>query len=95
MRKAESQQTTTDSSVCQQVIPLSQLSSGQSAIIDDLLGGRGFISRLVTLGFTPGAVVKMLQNVGRGPLIVLVRDTRIALGRGEAQKILVTVPNRA
>jgi Fe2+ transport system protein FeoA len=31
----------------------------------------------------------MVQNYGNGPLIVLVRDTRIALGRGEAHKVLV------
>jgi len=32
----------------------------------------------------------MVQNFGRGPIIVMVRGTRIALGRGEAQKIIVT-----
>jgi Fe2+ transport system protein FeoA len=31
----------------------------------------------------------MVQNFGHGPLIVLVRDTRVALGRGEAMKVLV------
>jgi Fe2+ transport system protein FeoA len=31
----------------------------------------------------------VLQNPSRGPLLVLVRGTRIALGRGEAAKILV------
>jgi len=31
----------------------------------------------------------MLQNFGHGPLIVNIRDTRIALGRGEATKVLV------
>jgi len=31
----------------------------------------------------------MIQNFGHGPLIVNIRDTRIALGRGEAMKVLV------
>lgn len=31
----------------------------------------------------------MVQNFARGPLIVALRDTRLALGRGEAEKILV------
>jgi Fe2+ transport system protein FeoA len=31
----------------------------------------------------------MRQNFGSGPVIVKVRDTRIALGRGEAMKVLV------
>jgi Fe2+ transport system protein FeoA len=31
----------------------------------------------------------MTQNYGRGPLIVIVRGTRVALGRSEAAKIVV------
>lgn len=46
-------------------------------------------TRLVSLGFTPGAEVSMAQNYGRGPLIVTVRGTRVALGRVEAGKIFV------
>ena len=46
-------------------------------------------TRLVSLGFTPGAEVSMSQNYGRGPLIVTVRGTRIALGRLEAANIFV------
>ncbi len=47
------------------------------------------MSRLASLGFTPGANLHVVQNYGRGPIIVTLRDTRVALGRGEAQKILV------
>jgi ferrous iron transport protein A len=54
-----------------------------------MAGGQGFVSRLAALGFTLGAEVIMLQNFGRGPLIVLVRDTRIALGRGESLQVVV------
>jgi ferrous iron transport protein A len=46
-------------------------------------------TRLVSLGFTPGAKVSMAQNYGRGPLIVNVRGTSVALGRGEAAKIFI------
>ncbi len=46
-------------------------------------------TRLVSLGFTPGAEVSMTQNYGYGPLIVTVRGTHVALGRGEAAKIFV------
>jgi Fe2+ transport system protein FeoA len=31
----------------------------------------------------------VIQNYGHGPIIVNLRDTRVALGRGEAGKILV------
>jgi ferrous iron transport protein A len=69
--------------------PLSELRSEESAAIESLRGGAGFRSRLAALGFTPGTRIKMLQNQGHGPIIVTVRDTRIALGRGEAYKIWV------
>ena len=71
------------------VIPLSNLLPGETGLVQDLAGGRGFVGRLAALGFTPGAKVTMVQNFGRGPIIVLVRDTRIALGRGEARKVLI------
>jgi ferrous iron transport protein A len=70
-------------------VKLSAVPGGESASICEVAGGQAFLSRLAPLGFTPGARLRMIQNMGRGPLIVLVRDTRIALGRGEADKILV------
>ncbi len=69
--------------------PLTDLKRRESGIIQELRGGAGFRSRLAALGFTPGIAVTMLQNRGHGPVIVNVRDTKIALGRGEATKILV------
>ena len=52
--------------------------------------GRGIVARLASLGFTPGVEVTMVQNYGRGPLIVEVRGTRVALGRREATRVLVS-----
>ena len=72
-----------------QKISLSDVAAGEIATIMDFLGGRMVNSRLTSLGFTPGVTVNMTQNYGRGPLIVLVRGTRVALGRGEAAKIIV------
>jgi ferrous iron transport protein A len=71
-------------------IRLSTLTPGEIAVVHELVGGRGFMSRLATLGFTPGAKLTMVQNFGHGPLIVNIRGTRIALGRGEAAKVVVT-----
>jgi len=44
---------------------------------------------MATLGFTIGTEVTILQNYGHGAIIVSVRNTRIALGHGEARKIQV------
>jgi ferrous iron transport protein A len=70
-------------------ISLSTMAPGEVGVVRQLAGGRGFVSRLATLGFTLGVEVNMVQNFGHGPLIVMVRDTRVALGRGEAMKVLV------
>lgn len=45
--------------------------------------------RLASLGFLPGVAVRMLRNAKRGPLLVLARHTRVALGRGIASGIVV------
>lgn len=70
-------------------IPLAQLPNGEKAVVADLNGGRKMVCRVISMGFCPGAVVTMIQNFQRGSLIVQVRDARIALGRGEAQKIMI------
>jgi len=71
------------------LVPLTQLRADEEGAVAELDGGAGLVSRLATLGFTPGAPVTMVQNYAHGPLIVRVRDTRIALGRGQAAKIHV------
>ena len=71
-------------------ITLSDLAPGEAGAVRELAGGWGFMSRLATLGFTPGAKLTMVQNFGHGPLIVSIRGTRIALGRGEAAKVYIT-----
>lgn len=71
------------------LMSLDELRSREEGAVVELRGGRGFIARLAPLGFTPGVPLTMVQNYGHGPLIVRVRDTRIALGRGEAAQIIV------
>ena len=69
--------------------PLSEIKTGSLATLRSITVGRELTSRLTSLGLTPGASLEMLQNYGRGPLIVAVRGTHVALGRGEAAKLLV------
>lgn len=70
-------------------LSLSAVRSGESVCIQTMQGGHHFLSRLASLGFTPGARLTVIQNFGHGPIIVRLRDTRVALGRGEAAKISV------
>ncbi len=71
--------------------PLSELAVGSEGSIRALLGGREFRSRVANLGFTAGATVKVIQNYGHGPMLVSIRGTLVALGRHEAQKVLVAI----
>ncbi|MCK4568249.1 MAG: ferrous iron transport protein A [Candidatus Thorarchaeota archaeon] len=45
--------------------------------------------RLLDMGLVPGTRVKVINNQNRGPILVEVRDSKMALGRGLASKILV------
>ncbi len=73
--------------------PLDNMPAHASGVIVALNGGRCFVSRLAALGFVPGAQVDMVQNYGHGPLIVQVHQARVALGRGEACRIIVRTEN--
>ena len=71
-------------------LPLSQAPIGRPLILDNIDGGRKFNHRLIELGLTPGVRLRILQDSG-GPLIIAVRDSRLALGRGMAKKIFVSL----
>lgn len=68
---------------------LAELAVGEAAVVCALDGGSGLAARLAAMGVSPGARIVVLQNRGAGPLLARVRDTRIALGRREAGRILV------
>jgi len=68
--------------------PLSSANSGESVEVVNLAGGRHFISKITSLGLTPGTNIRVLSNLG-GPIIIDVRGSRISLGRGMAQKVIV------
>ena len=69
--------------------PLGTLPDGGMGRVRQLRGGRELAGRLAALGFTPGVRVTVLRRAEGGPLIVDVRDTRVALGRDEAEQVLV------
>lgn len=54
-----------------------------------ILGGRGVVVRLSSLGILPGQRIRLHRNEGHGPLLVEVKGSRFALGRGVCSKILV------
>jgi len=60
-------------------------------MIRGVSGGFGIRRRLYELGLTEGTEIYVLRNEGRGPILILARGARLALGRGVAMKILVEV----
>jgi len=72
-------------------IPLAILPENREAAVVEVNGGMGLTRRLSEIGFTPGAKVKVLHSSPPGPILVIVRGSRIALGRGVAMKIIVSL----
>jgi len=72
-----------------EVFPVISLGEGEEGIVHFVSGGEALTSRLAGMGIIPGASIKILRNSG-GLIIVLASETRVALGRGQAEKILVT-----
>jgi ferrous iron transport protein A len=70
----------------EKTFPLSQAQVGQKVRLVSIHGGHQLTHRLVEMGLTPGVTIRVLQNSG-GPLLVAESDSRIALGRGMAEKI--------
>ncbi len=68
---------------------LTNFNIGDEAIVVDIEGGRGVRSKLFNLGLTPGIKIKIISRNEWGPIVLEVRDGKIAIGRGMAEKILV------
>ena len=84
-------------------LPLTTLRNGESGIITSIgeghggghgrgRGGWGFKKRLMDMGLTPGTRVIVVKSAPfRGPIEVSVRGSRLALGRGMAERIFVEI----
>ena len=70
------------------MMPLTSVNPGQEVTLIDILGGRGIRSRLYSMGLIPGVRLTVVGNSG-GPIMIAINDTRLALGFGMAQKIMV------
>ncbi len=71
--------------------PLSGAGSGQRALVVAFHGGKDFQGRVVSMGLNIGSEVDVLNGCdsGKGPILVAVGETRLALGHGMADKIIV------
>ena len=68
-------------------LPLSMAGVGQKVRLQKIEAGRKLTHRLTELGLTPGVELTIIQD--SGPLLLAVRDSRVAVGRGMAHKMQV------
>lgn len=68
--------------------PLTLAKRGQPVRLAKITAGRKLTHRLTELGLTPGVAVEVLHDHG-GPLLLAVRNSRLAVGRSMANRILV------
>jgi ferrous iron transport protein A len=71
-------------------LTLDELSPGNSAVIISLTGGRQCRQKLFDLGFVPGQKVKVMRKEKTGPLLVSHGGRSTAIGRGLAEKVVVS-----
>jgi ferrous iron transport protein A len=72
-----------------QARPLSTVKSGGKVRLVRVEAGRGLNSRLASMGFVPNVEIQVVSNGHPGPFVLIVKDVKMVLGRGVAQKIMV------
>lgn len=77
-----------DESVDKAPFPLTMAQEGEQVKVFLLRGGKGLEKRLTSLGLNVGSELTVSQQQG-GKMVVLRGETRLALGAGMAQKIMV------
>jgi Fur family ferric uptake transcriptional regulator len=73
------------------LMSLAMAKPGEKVIIDEMVGGSKARARLAAMGLRSGDIIEIINNNGRGRLVVGHGFTRLALGRGIAQKITVSL----
>jgi len=69
-------------------ITITSLREGDQGVIHSIEDGSALTSRLAGMGIVTNARFRIAQVSG-GLIVIQVANTRIALGRGEASKIMV------
>lgn len=75
------------------MMTLAMASPGEEVRLTAIHGGQRMRKRLADLGLNIGMTVRVLQHNGHGPLLLAVKDSRLALGRGIAHKVRVELTN--
>jgi ferrous iron transport protein B len=74
------------------MIRLSDAKPGQEITLFRIEGGRGMKQKLAEMGLIPGEKIKRVESSDNGPIIIVVKGTKLAIGRGMADKIILENP---
>jgi Fe2+ transport system protein FeoA len=72
-----------------QLRPLSMVRAGETVKITTVHAGRGLKSRLASMGLLPNVEITVVRNGHPGPFVISVKDSKMMLGRGIADKVMV------
>ncbi|MCK4809919.1 MAG: ferrous iron transport protein A [Candidatus Omnitrophica bacterium] len=73
------------------MIPLTVVSPGSKVRIVSIIGGRGVREHLFGMGLDVGIEIEVLKQGAPGPFLIAFKETRLAIGQGVAQKIMVSL----
>ncbi len=81
------------------MIPLGLLSAGEEAEVMPAVERQNkndrsdILCRIEEMGFRAGKIISILNNEGSGPLLIKVDNSRVAIARGMAMKVMVRRTN--
>jgi DtxR family Mn-dependent transcriptional regulator len=80
-------------------VALTALRQGEAGTVSSIRAGHGrgriFEKRLMDMGLTPGTRVSVVKSAPfHGPIEIRVRGSRLALGRGMAERIFVEIETK-
>ena len=80
-----------DDKLKDKAISLPDLPLGQIGIVYQIDSGHGACKRLNELGLIPGVEVELVNKITSGPIMIRVKGSKLALGRGIARKVKVVI----
>ena len=70
---------------------LTEMKKGTEGTVLSVSGDVRFVSRITSIGLTPGCHVSMVKNEKNQPILIYSRDTMIALNRKDCANIEMEV----
>lgn len=71
---------------------LTQIEQNQKGKVVEILGGQGLCKKLDALGIRTGIEIIKLSSLSlKGPVIIQIGNTQVALGYGMAKKVIVDI----